>query len=70
VVERFTSFKRFLCEKENLVFYSLIYHEPMERFWNKSNVIKFRSFGDSMSSRVKDKLKTIRLCRLSRRGLQ
>jgi len=25
-------------------------------------VMKFRSFGDSTSSRVKDKLKTIRLC--------
>jgi len=44
--------ERFICERENLVFDSLIYLEPVERF-------KFRSFGDS---RVKDKLKTIRLC--------
>jgi len=34
----------------------------VERFKNRSNVMKFRSFGDSTSSRVKDKLKTIRLC--------
>jgi len=41
---------------------SLIYLEPVERFKNASNVMKFRRFGDSMSSRVKDKLKTIRFC--------
>jgi len=39
---------------------SLIYLEPVERFKNRSNAMKFRSFGDSTSSRVKDKLKTIR----------
>jgi len=66
-----TSFERFICERENLVFDSLIYHEPVERFKNKSNVMKFMSFGGSTSSRVEDKLKTIRLCgRLSRRELQ
>jgi len=44
----------------NFVFDSLIYLEPVERFKNWSNVMKFRSFGDSTSSsRVKDKLKTI-----------
>jgi len=59
---RLTSFKRLLCERENLVFDSLIYLESVERFMNRSNVIQFRSFGDSTSSRVKDKLKTIRLC--------
>jgi len=57
-----TSFERFICERENLVFDSLIYFEPVERFKNRSNVMKFRSFGDSTSSRVKEKLKTIRLC--------
>jgi len=55
-------FERFICDKENLVFDSLIYLEPVERFKNRSNVMKFRSFGDSTSSRVEDKLKTIRLC--------
>jgi len=50
-----------LCEKENLVFDSPLYLEPVERFKNRSNVMKFRSFGDSLSSRVKDKLKTNRL---------
>jgi len=57
-----TSFERFICERENLVFDSLIYLEPVERFKSRSNVMKFRSFGDTTSSRVKDKLKTIRLC--------
>jgi len=57
-----TSFEIFICERENLVFDSLIYLEPVERFKNRSNVMKFRSSSDSTSSRVKDKLKTIRLC--------
>jgi len=57
-----TSFERFICKTENLVFNYLIYLEPVERFKNRSNVMKFRSFGDSTSSRVKDKLKTICLC--------
>jgi len=56
-----TSFERFVCERENFVFDSLIYPEPVERFKNRSNVMKFRSFADSISSRVKDKLKKIRL---------
>jgi len=34
----------------------------VERFKNRSNVMKFRSFGDSTSSRVEDRLKTICLC--------
>jgi len=53
-------------ERENLVglFDSLIYFEPVEILKNRSNVMKFRSFGDSTSSRVKDKLKTI--CLFSR----
>jgi len=57
-----TSFERFICVRENFVFDSLIYLEPVERFKNRSNVMKFRSFGDITSSKVKDKLKTIRLC--------
>jgi len=61
-VRRLTSFERFICERENFVFDALIYLEPVERFKNRSNVMKFRSFGDSKSSRVKDKLKTICLC--------
>jgi len=50
-----------MCERE-LCIVSLIYLEPVERFKNRSNVMKFRSFGDGTISRVKDKLKTIRLC--------
>jgi len=48
------------CERE-FVFDSLIYLESVEIFKNRSNAMKFSSFGDSTSSRVKDKLKTIRL---------
>jgi len=59
-VRRLTSFERFICERKNFVLDSLIYLEPVERFKNRSNVMKFRSFGDSTCSRV-DKLKTIRL---------
>jgi len=52
---RLTSFERFICERQNFVFDSLIYLEPyaVERFKNNSNVMKFRSFGDSTSSRVR-----------------
>jgi hypothetical protein len=56
-----TSFERFICVRKNLVLDSLIYFEPVERFLNRSYVMKFRSFGDSASSRVQDKLKTISL---------
>jgi len=48
---------RDLYERENFVFDSLIYLEPVERFKNRSNVMKFRSFGDSTSSSLsRDKL--------------
>jgi len=57
-----TSFERFICEREKLVFDSLIYLEPVERFKNRNNVMKFSFFGESTSSRVEDKLKTIRFC--------
>jgi len=50
-VRRFkTSFERFICERENLVFDSFIYLTPVERFKNRSNVMKFRNFRDSTSS--------------------
>jgi len=62
-----TSFEKFICERENLVFDSPIYLEPVARYYNRGNVMKFRSFGDSTSSRVQDKLKKICLCKLSRR---
>jgi len=38
-VRKLTSFERFICVRENLVFDSLIYLEPMERFKNRSNVM-------------------------------
>jgi len=43
-VRRLTSFERFICWRENFVFDSLIYLEPVERFKNRSNVMKFWSF--------------------------
>jgi len=54
-VRRWTSFERFVCERENLVIDFLIYLKPVERFKNiyRSNGMKFRSFGDSSSNRVK-----------------
>jgi len=55
-----TGFERFIYVVENRVFDCLIYLEPVERFKNRSNVMKFRSFGDSTSSGVQDKLKTIK----------
>jgi len=60
-VRRLTSFERFICVRENLVFDSLIYLNPVDSFEIRSNVMKFSSFGDSTSSRVQEKLKTIRL---------
>jgi len=48
--------------RENLVVDSLVYLEPVKTFLNKSYVMKFRRVGDSTSSRVHDKMKTIRLC--------
>jgi len=67
-----TSFERFICERENFVFDYVIYFAPVEIFKNRSNVMKFRSFGDSTISRVKNKLKTFSLCiegRLSAIGI-
>jgi len=45
-----------MCERENFVFDSLIYLEPVEIFKNRSNLMKFRSFGDSRAAelRIKD----------------
>jgi len=51
-----------MCERENRVFDYFIYLDLVERFKNRSNVMKSKSFGDSTSSIVKDKLKMIRLC--------
>jgi len=57
-VRRLTSFERFICGRENVV---LIF----------SFLMKCKCFGDTISSRVEDKLKTISLSSsLSRRKLQ
>jgi len=59
-VRRLTSFERLICERTLYLILSFILSQWRD-FKNSSNVMKFRSFGDSTSSRVKDKLKTIRL---------
>ena len=56
-----TSFERFVSETENLILNSLIYCEPMKRFQNRSDVMKFWSSSDGTGSRIKNKLKTIEL---------
>jgi len=68
-VKKVDQFERFIFERENLVFDSLIYLEPVERFKNMNNVMKFRSLGDSTSSRVrKGRRRFVRVAgRLSRR---
>jgi len=40
-------------ERENFVFDSLIYLEPVERFKDRSNVMKFRSIGDSTATELR-----------------
>jgi hypothetical protein len=56
--------KNFVGERYDFVMNSLIYFKPMKWFKNWSNVMKPGGFGDSTSSRVKYKLKTIcRRCR-------
>jgi len=56
-----TSFDKFIYEikRFSLIYNydSLIYLEPVERFKNRSSLMKLRSFGD-----VKDKLETMCLC--------
>jgi hypothetical protein len=55
---------RFINERENAVLDSLIYLAPVEIFQNKSNMMKFSSYGDSTSGIVEAELKTIGLsCR-------
>ena len=56
-----TSFERFVSERENLILNSLIYCEPMKRFQNRSDVMKFWSSSDGTGSRIKNKLKTVEL---------
>jgi len=52
---------RDLFMRENLVFISTIYLEPVQRFRNMNNAMKFGSFGDYTSSRVENKVKRIGL---------
>jgi hypothetical protein len=59
--------KSFIRERENIVMDSLINFEPMKRFKNRKNMMKFRNFGDSINNGIKNKLQTLSL---SRRKIQ
>ena len=52
-----SNFEKFISERENFVFSSLNYLEPVEIFENRSNMMKFRSFGGSTMSRVGNRLR-------------
>ena len=56
-----TTFERFVSNRDNFIMNSLIYCEPMKWFENRSDMMKFWSFGDGTSSRIQNKLKAISL---------
>ena len=60
-IGRMTSFERFVSERENLELNSLIYFEPVKRFENRSDMMKFWSTSDGTGSRIENKLKTVSL---------
>ena len=49
----------FKGKKENFIFNTFIYFEPVKRFKNRSGMTKFKSPDDSTSKGVLDVLKTI-----------
>ena len=51
--------EKFKSKRENFIFNTFIYFEPVKRFKNKSGMTKFRSSDDSTSKGVLDVLKTI-----------
>jgi len=51
--------EKFKGKRENFIFNTFIYFEPVKRFKNKSGMTKFRSSDDSTSKGVLDVLKTI-----------
>ena len=51
----------YVRERENFVQNSLIYFEPVKRFENRSDMMKYRSFGDSTCSGIEVELKMISL---------
>jgi len=53
--------EKFKGERENFIFNTFIYFEPVKRFKNRSGVTKFRSSDDSTSKGVLDVLKTVKL---------
>jgi hypothetical protein len=57
--ERWLFRKNFVDERYDSVVNSQIYFKPRKLYKNRSDVMKLRGFGDSMSSRVKYKLNTI-----------
>jgi len=51
--------EKFKGKRENFIFNTFIYFEPVKRFKNKSCITKFSSSDDSTNKRVLDVLKTI-----------
>jgi len=58
-VRRLSSIEKFKGKRENFIFNTFIYFEPVKKFKNKSGMTKFRSSDDSTSKGVLDVLKTI-----------
>ena len=54
--------KSFVSDRNDFVLDSLLYFEPVKGLQNRRNMMKFRSSGDSTSSSIENKLKTICLC--------
>ena len=63
-ISRLIGSKTFVTYGENFIVYTLRNLEPVKRFENVSYVVKFRRICYSTSSRIENKLKTIKLiCR-------
>ena len=58
-VRRLSGIEKFKGKRENFIFNTFIYFEPVKRFKNKSCITKFSSSDDSTNKRVLDVLKTI-----------
>jgi len=58
-VRRLSSIEKFKGKRENFIFDTFIYFEPVKRFKNRSGMTKFRSSDDSTSKGVLDVLKTV-----------
>ena len=53
------SIEKFKGKRDNFIFNTFIYFEPVKRFKNRSDMTKFRSSDESTSKGVLDVSKTI-----------